>query len=60
VLDVLALRLGGQRAHVGPLGHRVAHGLGRHLLGEQPLELLVDRVVHDAALGRDAALTVVQ
>ena len=60
VLDVFALLLGGERADVGAVQHRVADGLGRHLFGEQALELVVDRVVHDEALGVDAGLAVVQ
>jgi hypothetical protein len=60
VLDVFPLLFRGERADVGSVRHRVADDLGRHLLGEQPGELVVDRLVGDETLGRDAGLAVVQ
>ena len=50
---------GRQRSNLRRLAHRIADNLRGHALHEALLELAVYRLVHDEALGGDAALAVV-
>ena len=57
--ELVADRRGGERADLGRRVHRIADLERRHAADEARRERVVDRLVDDEALGRDAGLAVV-